>query len=57
MDQSNNSKVDRYTISAKIFALGELIKFRGGEASLDEEKVNFGIGELLTDLAEELIRT
>ena len=42
------------TIAAKIFAIGELIKFRGGEPSLDEQKVNYGIGEILTDLAEEL---
>ena len=43
------------TIAAKIFAMGELIKFRGGEPSLDEEKVNYGIGEILTDVADELI--
>ena len=41
-------------IGAKIFGIGELIKFRGGEPSLNEESVNYGIGEILTDLAEEL---
>ena len=46
---------DLYTLSAKIFALGELIKFRGGEPSLDEETVNYGIGMLLTDIAEALM--
>lgn len=42
---------DLYTLSAKLFAIGELIKFRGGEQSLDEERVNYGLGEILTDLA------
>ena len=48
-------KIQIETIAAKIYALGELIKFRGGEPSLDEERVNFGIGEILTDLANALV--
>jgi hypothetical protein len=38
-DKSDNLQLqttDLYTISAKLFAIGELIKFRGGEPSLDE---------------------
>jgi hypothetical protein len=42
---------DLYTISAKLLAIGELIKFRAGEASLEEDRVNYGLGEMLTDLA------
>lgn len=42
-------------ISAKLYALGELIKFRDASAiSIDEDEVNYGIGEILTDLAQEL---
>jgi hypothetical protein len=48
-------KIQIETIAAKIYALGELIKFRGGEPSLDEERVNFGIGEILTALANALV--
>ena len=35
---------DLYTLSAKLLAIGELIKFRSGEPSLEEERVNYGIG-------------
>lgn len=42
------------TNSAKLFAIGELIKFRSGEPSLDEVRFNWGLGELLTDLANEI---
>lgn len=45
---------DLYTLSAKLLAIGELIKFRGGEPSLEEERVNYGLGEILADLAGEL---
>jgi hypothetical protein len=57
-DKSDNLQLqttDLYTISAKLFAIGELIKFRGGEPSLDEGRVNFGIGEILTDLSAEIL--
>ena len=47
-------KANLMKISAKIYAIGELIKFRGGEPALDEERVNYGIGEILTDLAADL---
>ncbi len=47
-------EIDLFNLSAKLFAIGELIKFRGGEPSHDEERVNFGIGEILTDLADDL---
>ena len=53
--EASQVKNNIQTIAAKIFAMGELIKFRGGEPSLDEEKVNYGIGEILTDVADELI--
>ena len=56
--QNENNRVDEghlWSVAARIYALGELIKFRGGEASLDEERVNFGIGEILTDLANALV--
>jgi hypothetical protein len=46
--------IDLYTISAKLLAIGELIKFRGGEPSLEDELVNYGVGEILTDLAGDL---
>lgn len=46
--------IDLYTLSAKLFAIGELIKFRSGEPSLEEERANYGLGEILTDLADEL---
>ena len=39
---------------AKLFAIGELVKFRGGEPSLDEGRVKHGLGDILTDLAEDL---
>jgi len=45
-----------WDIATRILAIGELIKFRGGEAPLDEEEVNYGIGELLTGLARELMQ-
>jgi hypothetical protein len=46
--------IDLYVVSAKLLAIGELIKFGGGEPSLEEERVNFGLGEILTDLAKDL---
>lgn len=56
--ESNRSQaIDLYMISAKIFAIGELLKCRGGEPSLDEERVNLGLGEILTDLANEIPST
>ena len=42
-----------YSLSAKLLAIGELIKFRGGESSLEEERINYGLGDILTDLASE----
>lgn len=55
MERSENDiKIE--VIATRIYAIGELIKFRGGEPALDEERVNYGIGELLTDLAQELIK-
>jgi hypothetical protein len=54
MEATQNTNGDLMTISAKIYAIGELIKFRGGEPALDEERVNYGIGEILTDLASDL---
>ncbi len=53
--ECNENKVRIETIAAKIFAIGELIKFRGGEPSLEEERVHYGLGEILTDLAKDLI--
>ena len=56
-DKSDNLQLQAtnlYTISAKLFAIGELIKFRGGEPSLDEERVNYGIGEIFTSLVNKL---
>ena len=54
MEDMQNANGDLMTISAKIYAIGELIKFRGGEPALDEERVNFGLGKILTDLASDL---
>ena len=51
-DESPYNKL--WVISAKLYGICELIKFRGGEPPLNEEDVNFGIGEILTDLAGEL---
>lgn len=42
--------IDLYTLSAKLFAVDELIKFRGGEPSLEEERANY-----LTGLADDLL--
>ena len=53
-DTEQSQSTDLYTVSAKLLAMGELIKFRGGEPSLEEERVNYGLGEILTDLAIEL---
>ncbi len=55
--QDENNRVDEghlWSVAARIYALGESIKFRGGEPSLEEDRVNFGIGEILTELANEL---
>ncbi len=51
---NTKTTVDMKTIAAKILAIGELIKFRGGEPLLEDEIVNYGIGEILTDIAKEL---
>jgi hypothetical protein len=53
MNREEN-RPDLKTIEAKIFAMCELIKFRRGEPSLEEEMVNYGIGMILTDLANKL---
>jgi hypothetical protein len=53
-DTQQPRTTDLHTLSAKLFAIGELIKFRGGEQSLDEERVHYGLGEMLTDLANDL---
>ncbi len=51
--ESNHTESLR-TIQAKLLAIGELIKFRGGEPSLEDEMVNYGLGMILTDLANDL---
>ncbi len=43
-----------WEIACMLRGIGELIKFRGGEPGLNEEDVNFGIGQIITDIAEEL---
>jgi hypothetical protein len=53
-DQSNDRDGQFWTIVCKLRGVSEFIKHRGGEPSLDEGAVNFGIGEVLTDLADQL---
>lgn len=43
-----------WTISCKLYGIGELIKFHNGESSLNQQEANLGIGGILTDLASEL---
>jgi hypothetical protein len=43
-----------WPLSCKIRALGELIRHRGGEPSLEEDEVNYGIAEILADAANEI---
>ena len=43
-----------WEIACKLRGIGELIKFRGGEPGLNEEDVNYGIGEIITNIADEL---
>lgn len=45
---------DLWKIFAKLYGIGELIKFHSGEQALNQDEVNLGIGEIVTDLADEL---
>ena len=43
-----------WKIGSKLLGVGELIKFQNGEPALNQDEANFGVGEIITDLAEEL---
>jgi len=43
-----------WKIGCKLVGVGELIKFSNGEPALNQDEANLGVGEILTDLAEEL---
>lgn len=43
-----------WTVSCKLHGIGELIKFHNGEPALNQDQVNLGIGEIITDLAEQI---
>ncbi len=43
-----------WEIACKLHGIGELIKFQGGEPALNQSEVNYGIGTLVTRIAEEV---
>lgn len=43
-----------WEIACKLYGIGELIKFQGGEPALNQSEVNYGIGTLVTRIAEEV---
>ena len=42
------------TISAKLHGIGDLIRWHKSEPALNQDEINFGIGEIITDLAEQI---
>jgi hypothetical protein len=56
MTETDDTKIpgELWKIGCKLTGIGELIKFSNGEAALNQDEANLGVGEILTDLAEEL---
>jgi hypothetical protein len=52
--ESPNIPAQLWTIMTKLYGVGELIRSSRGEAALNQDEVNYGIGEIITDLADEL---
>jgi hypothetical protein len=57
-DGSKNRRIveisSLWLMSCKVRALGELMKYQNGEPSISQQDVNYGIGNILTEIADEM---
>lgn len=50
----NDQLSELRTISAKLHGIGDLIRWHKSEPALNQDEINFGIGEIITDLAGQI---